>query len=477
MSRRPVLVVDDSDLTRAVLRRYLARAGYQVVEARDGAEAAVEALKGRPTVVVTDLEMPVMDGYQLARLLKNDPGTAHVPVIILTSHREATSRFWGEHAGADAFLTKDELADELIPTVNRLADMASQTPEIPENPPSSSLEVLALVARHLDEGLMDLTLINQVQQVGIENASFGAAACSLLDLFNQVVDAELLGICVFDNRGLSVHLRRPVSSTSMIDVDSLATFVSRTMDLGERQIAVLRLDGKVIEEGQPLEVETGMGFNLALRDAHGCLVVWPRQQEILEGLPLELLTKAAPHAALVLDNVRLAEHLWEMSTHDGLTRLLNHRSILERIGEEMERSIRYKTPMSALLCDIDRFKAVNDTFGHVTGDLILKEFAVRLKNGLRSCDVIGRYGGEEFLAILPCTDIEAAGSVARRICSSLIEEPMEIEAVDNPVKVTASFGIACSAELSGRRRTQEIVSLADSRLYEAKEAGRACVKP
>jgi diguanylate cyclase (GGDEF)-like protein len=147
------------------------------------------------------------------------------------------------------------------------------------------------------------------------------------------------------------------------------------------------------------------------------------------------------------------------------------------MNEEMERAGRYDTPLAIVLCDIDRFKVHNDTFGHLTGDAILKEVASRLKDGLRSCDVIGRYGGEEFLAILPCTDLQAGCGVARRICESLIHSTIPVEGNEDRVKVTASFGVACSNEVVGQRRTQSILSLADSRLYEAKEAGRACVRP
>jgi two-component system cell cycle response regulator len=478
MSGPTVLVVDDSDLTRAVLQRYLSGAGFHVLEARDGAEAAVAALNQQPAVVVTDLEMPVMDGYQLARLLKNDPGTAHMPVVILTSHREATSRFWGEHAGADAYITKDELEDQLIETVRRLADRPAPAAEGTDSTPTSPLEVLARVARHLDEGLMDLTLINHVLHVGMENSSFGAAVGALLTLFNKVTDAELLGISVHDDRGLKVHLMRPPDSSAEVDLDELSSFAARMVSAPVSEVSVLRLDGEVSETAERrLEPEEAVTFDLKLRDARGSVFVWPRRREAFEGLPRELLVKAVPHAAIVLDNVRLAEHLWEVSTHDELTRLMNHRSILKRLNEEVERADRYETELAVILCDIDRFKNLNDTFGHLSGDVVLREIASRLAGGLRSSDAIGRYGGEEFLAVLPNADLSAATSVAWRICNTLKQEPVEVMASETPVQVTASFGVACLSEVSGARRKQDVVSLADSRLYEAKGAGRACVKP
>lgn len=479
MKRRRVLVVDDSDLTRAVLKHYLCDAGLEVIEAHDGAEAAVSALRLQPSVVVTDLEMPVMDGYQLARLLKHDPGTSHIPVIILTSHHEATSRFWGQHAGADAYLTKDELEGRLIETVVALADASGGPDEVPEDPPSNPLEVLARVARHLDEGLMDATLINQVMEVGIRHTSFGPAAQALLELLSQVVDADLLGVVVADNRGLRVHLLRPPDASRAVDPDELISFVYRLLGPGAPALSALQLNGKAQDQkgDSPLQLDRCTSIELALREAEGRIMVWPRCSSLFSGLPRKLLIKAAPHVALMLDNVRLADHLLDLSIHDGLTRLLNHRAILQRLDEELIRAERYQSQLSVVLCDVDRFKLLNDSHGHLTGDSILKAFASRLKDGLRSTDLVGRYGGEEFLAILPGTQLEAATSVARRICTQLVDQPLELPESNQLVPVTASFGVAWSAEVDCTREMQTLISLADRRLYQAKAEGRSCVRP
>jgi len=478
-ARARVLVADDSDVTRAVLRRYLCGAGFEVIEARDGAEAAVGAMREQPAVVITDLEMPVMDGYQLARLLKHDPGTAHIAVVILTSHHEATSRFWGQHAGADAFLTKDELEGRLIETVSALASTSAPPEEMPENPPGNAIEVLARVARHLDEGLMDATLINQVLEVGIRHSGFGSAAQALLELLAQVVDAELLGLAVVDERGLCIHLYRSSDAIRRVDPDSLIAFVADGLGPETPPLSQLQVNGQdQQDENAPmLDLSACTSIDLALRDARGRILVWPRSSEQFAGLPSKLLVKAAPHAGLVLDNVRLADHLLDISIHDGLTRLLNHRAILERLDDEMLRAERYQSELSVVLCDVDRFKAINDAHGHLTGDTILKAFAARLKAGLRSTDLVGRYGGEEFLAILPAASLEAAAAVASRVCRQLIERPVAVPGALREVSVTASFGVASRAEVSGPREIQELIGLADDRLYQAKADGRSCVRP
>ena len=164
MNRR-VLVVDDSEVTRAILVRTLRGAGFEVLEARDGAEGAMAALREQPAVVVTDLQMPIMDGFPLLRLLKADPASTHIPVLILTSHGEAASRYWSLRTGADAYLTKDFHPAELVNVVSGLAEKAAAA--APAQPASAGdlkaigpIEVLARVARHLDAALLQATVIN-----------------------------------------------------------------------------------------------------------------------------------------------------------------------------------------------------------------------------------------------------------------------------------------------------------------------------
>jgi two-component system cell cycle response regulator len=471
------LIVDDSELTRAVLRRYLHEAGFEVVEAADGAEGAVAALKERPSIVVTDLEMPVMDGYQLARLIKTDPSTSAIPVVIVTGHTEATSRFWGLEIGADAYITKCDLDRDLIGTVNRLAKPRPREIQEALPPPEGPLEVLARVARHLDTGLLEATLVNHVLQIGMARGSFSEAADAVLGLISRLTHADLLAICVLDGQGLRIHVHRPEDSRRGVDEEELKLFVVRRFATDLSEVAAVSIEGASEEEEERVEVDGCVSFDLALRGAVGFLAVWPTNPDEFVGLPRTLIEKASPHVALVLDNVRLAEHLWELSTHDGLTRVLNHRAIRQRLNNEVERAIRQSASLAVILCDIDRFKAVNDIRGHLVGDAVLREVAKRVAERVRSTDSVGRYGGEEFLAVLPHTTLDAARAVAQRICQDLIGNPIEVSQSDAPVPVSASFGVACNCEITGMGPAEVLLALADRRLYKAKAAGRACVKP
>jgi diguanylate cyclase (GGDEF)-like protein len=161
------------------------------------------------------------------------------------------------------------------------------------------------------------------------------------------------------------------------------------------------------------------------------------------------------------------EVLYKESRLDPLTRIFNRKTILEKLYNEFERAVRAGDELSVIMCDIDLFKKINDTYGHLTGDAVLKEIGKILNMSLRKYDSAGRYGGEEFLLILPHTNISTAESVAVRIKETLNQSPLKID--NFSVKVTMSFGISCSC---GIKEMSKLIENADRALYSAKNSGR-----
>jgi two-component system cell cycle response regulator len=476
---RRVLVVDDSEVTRAILARTLRGAGFEVLEARDGAEGALSALREQPAVVITDLEMPTMDGFPLLRLLKADPASTHIPVLILTSHAEAASRFWSLRTGADAYMTKDHDAQELVATVGRLVELADATPAAEPVDPQDLLalgpvEVLARVARYLDASLLQATVINTLLERGMAANDFHAAAQGALEILGQVVDAPFLAVAVAELEGgmVQVLLHDPIRES---DAALLEDLLVRSLSLPAGAPVDIRYSGE--ERGDvAVELDRAVWMPLPLRGAEGVLAVMPRDPHAFGGPTGTLVEALTRHLSLVLDNARLSQRLHELSTVDGLTRQLNHRVIYDRLTEELERARRYRYPLTVVLCDLDHFKEINDTYGHLAGDAVLREGAAVLRRCLRTTDLLGRYGGEEFLAVLPQVDLDSACLAAERLRKGLESSPVRLSS-GAEVRITASFGVASRDELQGPLGTDLLVSLADRRLYEAKAAGRNRVRP
>lgn len=182
-----------------------------------------------------------------------------------------------------------------------------------------------------------------------------------------------------------------------------------------------------------------------------------RRQDALEREKMELLH----------ERNRMRHH----AEHDDLTGLWNHRVIVERLGEEMIRSLRDGTPLSVILADVDHFKKVNDDFGHMAGDLVLKEIGTVLSRTLRPYDRVGRYGGEEFLLILPNCEIKSALSRSEQLRAAV--QSARIMDGETLLQVTASFGVV--SVLPSHNGAEAVIRAVDAALYRAKRYGRNCV--
>jgi len=159
------------------------------------------------------------------------------------------------------------------------------------------------------------------------------------------------------------------------------------------------------------------------------------------------------------------------ATHDRLTGIANRETLLTTLVAEVERATRHHSWLSVAFIDIDRFKPINDTYGHKSGDAILRQVANVIADNIRGSDLLGRYGGEEFLAVLPQVDLAAARMAAERLRLGLEGSPVRLPTGER-IHITASFGVADRDEISGGTGSDLLVSLADRRLYEAKAAGR-----
>jgi len=450
MSAR-ILVVDDIPVNVKLLHARLTAEYFDVVTAEDGPSAlrAVEA--ETPDIVLLDVMMPGMTGFEVCRRLKQDPRFSHIPVVMVTALDTPEDRLQGLEAGADEFLTKP---------VNDLALFAR-------------VRSLVRLKRLIDEWRM--------REETSARLGSGGDAAALVD----VPGSEGALLVVASNQRLRERIDRALSE------DRHAITVESDVDAAREKVFADTFDTLVID----LAVEAGDALRLCSQiRAHEptrhlpILLIGDSDGEVrlIKGLELgvndyimrpidgnELRARVRAQVRRRRFQIRLhAMHEASLAKAltDGLTGLYNRHYLGEHLGGLARQAETEGRPLSVALLDADHFKAVNDTHGHAVGDEVLQEIARRLTRNLRGFDFVARYGGEEFLVVMPDSPIEAAARVAERLRGAIANVAVPAEGGRVLLQVTASFGVA---SFGGAGDTVEaMLDRADQALYDAKRSGR-----
>jgi diguanylate cyclase (GGDEF)-like protein len=220
-------------------------------------------------------------------------------------------------------------------------------------------------------------------------------------------------------------------------------------------------------EALPFSEQIIMPLSIA-GSALGILAILPKDNEKLNDDKMELLTTISNILAMSLKNAQEYHQLKEMSVKDGLTGILNRKGFQNFIQKEFHRAKRYHRPLSLIMVDVDDFKKINDSLGHQAGDFVLRELAGSLKQSIRLADILFRYGGDEFVILLPDTDIEQAKMLLKRVLSDIKKRAFDWESHHLNVKI--SCGISTTSELENHEDEKDLISKADTRLYSAKRS-------
>jgi two-component system, cell cycle response regulator len=439
-----ILVVDDIAANARLLEAKLSAEYYQVAGARDGFEALRMAMDWQPDLVLLDVMMPGMDGFECCRRLKQDPSTLHIPVVMITALCEPAERLHGLEAGADDFLTKPVEYEMLMARVRSLVRLRRLLDEwrargetaramglVGEtSTPPTVAGARALVVDDWDLGALTIQDALACDGIVAGRARTGAEAL------------ELTAVIPFDLIVLSLSLieEHPLKLASALRAADTTrdTPMLLLAEKGERDI-VLR------------------GFDLGAND----WLVLPLDEN-------ELRARARNQIRRKFYQDRLRSDLGtalEMALIDPLSGLYNQRYLMRHLRGLLHSS--KHGDLAVLMIDVDHFKTVNDDYGHAIGDKALRGVADLLRANTRVLDSVARYGGEEFVVVMPGASLEEAVQAAERLRTTIAETVFSWDAGIRS-RLTVSIGVACSPTDS----PESLLHAADLALYDAKRAGR-----
>jgi two-component system cell cycle response regulator len=451
-----VLVVDDSPSIIRMTTMLLTAAGYEVDAAASGEEAFEKFLAVGYDLVVSDISMGALSGVQLCRLIKHDPASADVPVVLLTGADDPRSRFWARSAGVTAYVAKEAMRHALVPEVKRaLSSRQDAHRSTPAVQTQSAMERLCHV---LDDLLFDAVIASEVRQL-VNAPDRKAFARSITELASDVATYAYLLVRLEGPRNpvFVVHARDPWPSEEKAAL--------RTIGVLEDADVETIATGPTAPNGQ-LTLGDAIGFPIRSGEENlGEMTAFAGSRQ-LASADRHTLALLARELGTLAKTQFLMEHTKILAQTDALTALYNRRHTSATLDLEVARSNRYGSPLSILMCDIDHFKSVNDRFGHNAGDEVIRRVGRLLSENIRRIDLAGRWGGEEFLILLPSTKVLGAAVVAERIRDG-IEALGAVEG--GPDSFTVSIGVA---EHERGKAAIELVERADKALYVAKQRGR-----
>jgi two-component system, cell cycle response regulator len=447
-----VLVVDDNPQNVKLLEARLSDEYYTTFSVNSGRECLDKIKNFSPDIVLLDVMMPEMNGFVVCKVLKSDPATSQIPVVMVTALNETHDRVNGLNAGADDFITKPIDEVHLFARVKSLIRLKTMTDELLMRDRTGSQ--LGIDDIFTKAGLMG-KITGEIVVVDDDIVRSRNIEKVLKNLGHTVTLVEHDKVVEEVNSG---NYDLVIISTLLDDVDGLRLAMQVRASTGKRQLPIMVMidDGDKAILFKALEIGIDDYIMLPLE-----------MNEMIVRVATQIKRKRFQDAL----RSNLAESV-SASVVDPLTKLYNRRYLDAHLKNMIEEAKEKSYDLSIMTIDIDHFKAINDKpgWGHHIGDEVLKEIASRITNSVRTTDLATRPGGEEFVVIMPGTDLERAMTVAERTRKKISDTPIKITAEPFEHTVTASFGVATLT--GGMTIPENLLKVADEALYQAKQSGR-----
>ena len=415
-----VLVVDDILANVRLLEAKLTSEYFDVHTTTNGMDALEAIVSFNPDIILLDVMMPGIDGIEVCKRIKSNPKTQHIPVIMVTALDQPEDRIQGLEAGADDFITKPINDAALFCRLKSLVRLKMLIDELRGRDTSTLLG-----GRN---GSIDLAEVETNANVLIvDNRGIVADRIkeSLSELHNLVVlkdPAEAI------NLNLETEFDLVIVSLDLLDHDGLRLCSQLRSFERTRQLPLLIVVDP--EDGARLMRALDMGVNDYLHRP-------------VDKLELRARVNTQIKRKRYTDRLRTnVTRSMELAVTDPLTGLYNRRHMDNQMELQLANAGARGRPMCVLTLDVDFFKPINDTHGHDVGDRVLQELARRLKEQVRAIDLCCRIGGEEFLVVLPGTELQVGFTVGERLRRIIASQPFDVGAKSGPLAITVSIGVA-----------------------------------
>lgn len=467
---RILLMEDDPGLARLFQKR-LARQGYRVDHAHDGAEGLAMYDANSYDIVMTDQVMPVHTGLDVIRVLA--ARGSGPPIIMVTGTGSEQIAVEAMKLGASDYIVKDVDGGylELLPSV---IEQALQRHRLVEEKRRADVERERLLKAEREQRLLAGTLA-EVTLALASRTSLEEVLDEILRQAQRLVPHSASSIALQEDGQFSVaRSRGHGASHSTPPRGEMQSLSDRALELdvveSRRPRVVHDMDpeppGQAAED--PHRAKSRIAIPICLQDrVLGLLRLDSHTPGNFTDRDVERLRPFANAAAIALENARLFKEVQRLASIDELTGIHNRRSLFELAERELQRARRFGHPLSAVMLDIDHFKRVNDSYGHIAGDQVLRAVAQHCREAIREVDTLGRYGGEEFVIVLPETELVGARATAERVRCRILDT--EIATDQGRVAITLSLGVAT---LDQTDDLDALLKRADQALYGAKQAGR-----
>jgi diguanylate cyclase (GGDEF)-like protein len=450
-----VILIDPDDLTRDVLIERLRMQGYKATGFAGVVEGANAALGSPPSAVIADLWMAGISGVQLSRLLRSEAATERVPVI-LRGPDSPRNRFWSERAGAAAYVVKGRMGDLVRAIARSIVPVVTEDDGFFTQLQDAESAIRDRIAAYLDAALFESVLAAEVRALSTCGA-FDRLFDLLTQFVSQVMSYRWLALSVNRPAHLGLHAHPAAHEECEQEVRQALELSAETVILRIEDEDASASPASTPAIVRPIEFGREVIARLALSqrgngDRQDARILEVIARELGGPLRMAMLVEEAQHAA----------------TTDPLTGIMNRRALLAALDMEQSRSERHGYPMALMLLDLDHFKAINDERGHATGDQVLTALGRLLSKQARKTDIVGRWGGEEFVVVISGADEKGARIAGERVRLA-VEEMSLLDDRGKPIPVRASIGIAC---LEVKDTAEMLIDRADRAMYQAKAAGR-----